>query len=597
VLLAPWLAYDSASLFSGRGISATTLAPAGRVAAPILGVVLGVVVSRLLLEARARLRAARRVARLGAFGCCLIVAGLALRVGRLPQLQPYLAIERYCEVIALGAILFGLASSDRLASLPDRLPARGRLALAAGPVAMVACLPLLFPSSRARLALASRSFVASPVSRGLRKVFDFDRDGYSPLLGGGDCDDLDPRVHPFTRDVPGDGVDQDCDGVDGWTADPLDPRPPYGPRDAPAANDLRARARGRNVLLVLVDSLRFDRLDGPRVATFPHLARLRSEGFSFARALSPASRTPLAMPVLLGGGAGGGDARLLRTMHAAGMRVGFASVDVVIDQLALRQWAGGDVDLIGVSTEGDRSLWGGGIHVVTGRVVTESALRWVDGRGADPWMLWVHYFSAHQWDSIDAVRSIPGLPERYDAALVDDDRAVGALLDGLTARGLAGSTVVVMLADHGESLGDHGWRTHGAYLFPELVHVPFVIAVPGAAGRSIGTVVPTAALTPTLLDLLSIEPPAAGDVESLVPLMAGTVPEPDGAARPIVMRDTSHVAIVMGNRLLRFRPDENATEMLAIDELDAPLAEDLVVVEPEVSRRLSRQLVALARWQ
>ena len=146
------------------------------------------------------------------------------------------------------------------------------------------------------------------------------------------------------------------------------------------------------------------------------------------------------------------------------------------------------------------------------------------GRHAPPWLLWVHYFSAHQWDSIDALRSIPDMRRRYDGALDDDDRATGALLDGLAARGLSGNTVVVLVADHGESLGDHGWRTHGSYLYPELVHVPLSIFVPGAPGRSIPTDVPTAALTPTLLDLLSVaaSPDAyvLDGTASLVPRMA-----------------------------------------------------------------------------
>jgi arylsulfatase A-like enzyme len=212
-------------------------------------------------------------------------------------------------------------------------------------------------------------------------------------------------------------------------------------------------------------------------------------------------------------------------------------------------------------------------------------------------MLWVHYFSAHQWDAIDSVRSVRGLPERYDAALADDDRGVGALMEGLAARGLADRTVVVLLADHGESLGDHGWRTHGSYLYPELVHVPLAISIPGLAPRAVSTPVPTEAMTPTLLELFGGDPSPAGGVDSLVALMADPTRETEGAPRPIVMHDTLQSAIATGDRFLRFTPEDNVTEMFALDRLDADRPDDLVAAEPETARRMVRQLVALATWR
>jgi arylsulfatase A-like enzyme len=204
----------------------------------------------------------------------------------------------------------------------------------------------------------------------------------------------------------------------------------------------------------------------------------------------------------------------------------------------------------------------------------------------------VHYFSAHQWDQIDSLASVPGIAERYDAALADDDRSIGELLDGLAARGLSESTVVVLLADHGESVGDHDWRTHGTYLYSELVHVPFSVLVPGMPPRSIVTPVPTQALTPTLLDLFDVERSHDDSLASLVPLMAGVEAPDDGAPRPIVMHDTLQDAVVLGRRFLRITRSENVTELFSLDDLDALHPEDLVAREPAVARRLSRLLVS-----
>ncbi len=267
------------------------------------------------------------------------------------------------------------------------------------------------------------------------------------------------------------------------------------------------------------------------------------------------------------------------------------ALDVVIDQLDLAKELGADAELVGISTEGKRSLWGGGVHVFTGRAITDAALGWLDTRVASgeaevPWLLWTHYFSAHQWDSIDAVRSVACDAERYDAALADDDRAVGALLDGLASRGMAESTIVVLLADHGESVGDHGWRTHGSYLYPELVHVPMSVRVPGVSPRTISTPVPTTALTPTLLDLVGIAQHRADSLDSLVPLVS----EGGIAPYPIVMREKLQDAILLGDRVLRYTPDANATELFALEDFDAPSPENLVAREPETVRRMSRIL-------
>jgi hypothetical protein len=274
------------------------------------------------------------------------------------------------------------------------------------------------------------------------------------------------------------------------------------------------------------------------------------------------------------------------------------ALDVVLDQLILEKRSDGEVELVNIPTEGDRSRFGGGVRIFTGHAIANSALRWIDLQQgtqktdhAQPWLLWVHYFSAHQWEQIDALRSGGSVTQRYDAALADDDRGAGELLDGLSARGLLEQTLVVLVADHGESLGDHEWRTHGSYLYSELVHVPLSILVPGVPPRSLSTPVPTAALTPTLLDLVLGAQPEAESLPSLVPLMAEVLPPSDGAPLPIIMHDTLQDAIALDRRILRFTRSENMTELFSLDDLDAATPENLFAREPATAHRLSRLLV------
>ena len=594
------LHHDSADLFSGPGISRTQVGLLAPWLFPLFGSLLGILLLRVSLAVHARLRLVKRSLRMGIVLICLALAALLVRAERLPQLDTYSALRRYCVLGAFLSAIFGLALFTRaVSSSAVRPPRTHTIGCVIFSLVLCLSLPFLFPDNSARLAIASRRFVACPAIHAVRRFVDFDHDGFSPLLGGGDCNDFNRNIHPFNRDVPGDGIDQDCDGVDGWRPEPLNASTPYGAPDAPAVTDLRALTAGKNVLIILVDAMRFDRLQGAHAGDFPHLTDLFHRSVSFTRALSSASRTPLAIPALLDGDRlPGPGTRLFRDLHMAGFHTGFVALDVLMEQLDLAKRFDGQADLVGISTEGERSSWGGGVHIYTGHAIADSALRWLDiqqgirttERGR-PWLLWVHYFSAHQWEQIQALKSGRSLTQRYDAALADDDRGAGELLDGLSSRGLLEKTLVVLAADHGESLGDHEWRTHGLYLYSELVHVPLSILIPGVPPRSLSTPVPAAALTPTLLDLVAGIRPETESLPSLVPLIAGVAPPSDGAPFPIIMQDSLQDAIALDRRVLRFTPSENATELFSLDDLDAATPENLVAREPATARRLSRLLV------
>ncbi len=111
--------------------------------------------------------------------------------------------------------------------------------------------------------------------------------------------------------------------------------------------------------------------------------------------------------------------------------------------------------------------------------------------------------------------------EAYASAVTLMDADVEALMAGIQARGRP--TVVILVADHGESLNDHGELLHGDAFFDGVINVPLIVSVPGMDARSpaIQQVVSQTDILPTILDLVGAVEPAGIDGQSLVPLMRG----------------------------------------------------------------------------
>jgi arylsulfatase A-like enzyme len=119
------------------------------------------------------------------------------------------------------------------------------------------------------------------------------------------------------------------------------------------------------------------------------------------------------------------------------------------------------------------------------------------------------------------IRQVRGL---YDGAVASIDDAAGTILAALDRYGLAKSTIVVVVADHGETLFEHGrGEGHGDHLFgDEGTHVPLVIFDPrNPVGRRVSAIARDVDLAPTLCELAGVAGPAGADGRSLVPSMRG----------------------------------------------------------------------------
>ena len=156
--------------------------------------------------------------------------------------------------------------------------------------------------------------------------------------------------------------------------------------------------------------------------------------------------------------------------------------------------------------------------------VVTRALDWM-GRQNTKFFQWVHVFDAHSPYRPPADLAGQYSAQPYYGEVASIDRALGPLLDRLAT--LARPTLVIVTADHGESLGEHGELTHGMFAYEPTLRVPLIIARvdPKAPGSTAGVVVDTPArlvdIVPTVLDLLNESKPAGLTGSPLRDVLAG----------------------------------------------------------------------------
>jgi len=250
-----------------------------------------------------------------------------------------------------------------------------------------------------------------------------------------------------------------------------------------------------NVLLITLDTFRADR-PAPRL-----------DGVTFTNADSPVPLTLPAHSSILSGvlppqhglrnnGAGSfpADRETLATVLSKnGYRTGaFVSAFVLDHRFGLNR--GFDVydDEVDLNPEGaatDEAERRGGATV-------DRALAWLKRGDTRPFFAWVHLYDAH------APYAPPSpYPQTYDGEVAYVDAQVARLLGAIDRS----NTIIAIVGDHGEALGEHGEQTHGLLLYEPTLHVPLIVAAPELKPRVVAEPVSTVDLAPTLAALAGVK--------------------------------------------------------------------------------------------
>jgi arylsulfatase A-like enzyme len=509
----------------------------GAIVAPMilaLSAIAASIVERFLLplapEARSRLADPSSV-RLSLLVSLSVAAGLTLALTwSTARLLPLRLPAAAFTVAALTVLSYGNARH-----LCSRLSQTKMLATL-GILAVSLSLGVLAAGSSEAVRKAAHGYtgVTSTLTRTYRRAADFDRDGYSAILGGGDCDNWNRDVHPGARDIPDDGIDQNCVGGDPSVKRNLDDLAFAAVPDSLSV---------KNVLLITIDTLRADHVGayGYDRDTSPAIDEIAAQGTLFLNAWAHAPSTRYSMPAILTGrpplsvyydyshrgwpglqlknltiaevakSAGLYTAALLNYWYFDPSRQMNQGFDVYDNKNKILHK--------GVSGEGPAKTRGS-----SSKEQTDKAVEFLDSRPDKPFHLWVHYYDPHfdyekHPESKDFGDSTIDI---YDNEIRYTDDHIGRLIDELKKRNLYDSTAIVITGDHGEGFGEHGIDLHGYHLYAAQTKVPLIIRVPGSKPRQVYTPVAHADILPTIANLLGAEPSTKMMGRSLVDLITGT---------------------------------------------------------------------------
>lgn len=293
-----------------------------------------------------------------------------------------------------------------------------------------------------------------------------------------------------------------------------------------------------DIFLITIDTLRADHVHCygyPNVET-PAIDGLAKDGIRFAQAFTPSPITNTSHASILTG--------LLPSSHgvmdfavplspthpavaallkAQGYHTGAFIGAVILDSKTLAPGFDRGFDFYDNFPEHPQTKSRWGRVERRGMDVVQHAESWLNKHPEGPLFTWLHLYDPHDPYEPPAPYSQTYKNHLYDGEIAYADSALANFIAYLKESGHYRDSIIVVVGDHGEGLGEHHEDTHGIFLYDSTTHVPLIIKLPGAV--SAGIVVPaqvrTVDIVPTLLELAGAAPPGKSDGESLKTYFAG----------------------------------------------------------------------------
>ncbi len=482
---------------------------AALLAVAVLGgvLVLGILGGVSLRELGRQRAAGRRLAWLPALAVVfklLVVAWVVVSCrGGLVQLDARLLAAPLGLLIAFFAV-------DGAGRIRDR---GGFVAAAVAGVAVVAWGLLVCGGANAVGSVANHGAWSRPLIAGVRVATDFDGDGYSSFLGGGDCAPFDAAINPAAAEIVGDGIDNNCIGGDAGKAS-APRRPSWGKSAHGSPTNL-------NVVIVTIETLRRDHTSFARPSrdTTPTLRSLASESLVFDRMYSAAPLTRLALASLWSSYAPSEIEWLPQAAEKRMRRLGpqtpwlpellrargYETIAVLTDFSAFtaQEDAGFERGFQHYDLSTKLEYRGGTMRGFPAAEQVDKALGYAR-QAQRPFLLWVHLFEPHYRYEQPPDAPVFGTDEqsRYDAEIWHVDHQLGRLIEGLREQRVWDNTVLFVSGDHGEAFGEHGDRWHGSNLFDPQLRPAALLRVPGVTGKRLDVSVSLTDVAPTLARVL-----------------------------------------------------------------------------------------------
>jgi arylsulfatase A-like enzyme/Flp pilus assembly protein TadD len=301
-----------------------------------------------------------------------------------------------------------------------------------------------------------------------------------------------------------------------------------------------------NVVLITIDTLRADHLGcyGYKQIKTPNIDALAAEGTRFDRAFavvpvtlpSHSSIMTGTYPMLSGMHDFSGNKlsplqpTMASVLKQAGYQTGAVVAAAVLDsRFGLNQGFDFYYDHFEFSRLDEVNL---DEMERPGNVVADVTLNWLEkdwlGKGSSAknseknFFLWMHLYDPHFPYHPPEPYASEYATHPYDGEIAFADEQVGRLVRFLKEKGIYQNTVIVLCGDHGESLGEHGEKTHGFFIYNATMHVPLIIRVPeNVKAHTVDDPVSLVDLMPTMLGVLGLEIPSQVQGRSLLPELRG----------------------------------------------------------------------------